>query len=297
MPQEFSQVKNKTNAFRERNSSDSTTDGEFLASTPPIESPSMNGRKRPSYSFDSSGSVSSESMDESSEPTKKRRKSGSGPSSKYRGVCRNRRKWQAVIWVHGKRKYLGTFKDEESAARAYDVAALHFRGQKAVLNFPSSSPHSGTSFEGAKSSILLMDGHTHTHTHTGTIETVRAARQEKKKKAKEMRKRRKKKKRLRSNISSSNNDGMMIPSSSLLVHQAAVAPVVGTYYHPHASAAPYHYPQQLHQYNANQMMMEASRNLPFKTVDDITEAYNAATILHAILYNNNVGSCATKTLV
>ena len=165
MPQEFSQVKNKTNAFRERNSSDSTTDGEFLASTPPIESPSMNGRKRPSYSFDSSGSVSSESMDESSEPTKKRRKSGSGPSSKYRGVCRNRRKWQAVIWVHGKRKYLGTFKDEESAARAYDVAALHFRGQKAVLNFPSSSPHSGTSFEGAKSSILLMDGHTHTHTH------------------------------------------------------------------------------------------------------------------------------------
>ena len=156
MPQDFSQVKDETNVFaRERNSSDSTTDGEFLASTPPIESPSMNGRKRPSYSFDSSGSVSSESMDESSEPTKKRRKSGSGPSSKYRGVCRNRRKWQAVIWVHGKRKYLGTFKDEESAARAYDVAALHFRGQKAVLNFPSSSPHSGTYSSTLNSSVHL----------------------------------------------------------------------------------------------------------------------------------------------
>jgi hypothetical protein len=158
MPQDFSQVKDETNVFaRERNSSDSTTDGEFLASTPSIESPSINGRKRPSYSFDSSGSVSSETVDESiSEPVeKKRRKSGSGPSSKYRGVCRNRRKWQAVIWVHGKRKYLGTFKDEESAARAYDVAALHFRGQKAVLNFPSSSPHSGTYSSTLNSSVHL----------------------------------------------------------------------------------------------------------------------------------------------
>lgn len=62
-----------------------------------------------------------------------------GLSSKFRGVCRNRRKWQAVIWVRGTRQYLGTFVSEEDAARAYDEAALEFRGVKAVLNFPSSN--------------------------------------------------------------------------------------------------------------------------------------------------------------
>ena len=57
--------------------------------------------------------------------------------SKYRGVCRNRDKWQAVIWVQGKRKYLGTFKDEELAAKAYDAAAIEYRGARASLNFPT----------------------------------------------------------------------------------------------------------------------------------------------------------------
>ena len=207
MPQDFSQVKDETNVFaRERNSSDSTTDGEFLASTPSIESPSINGRKRPSYSFDSSGSVSSETVDESiSEPVeKKRRKSGSGPSSKYRGVCRNRRKWQAVIWVHGKRKYLGTFKDEESAARAYDVAALHLEDRKRVV-FPSSSPHSHVfehpEFECAPEHITRISFTHHTDgleqpttiehpsnntrtPNTGTIETARAANKRRRRKPK-----------------------------------------------------------------------------------------------------------------
>ena len=51
-------------------------------------------------------------------PKKRKKKVKSSSSdlksqgSKYRGVCRNRDKWQAVIWVQGKRKYLGTFKDE-----------------------------------------------------------------------------------------------------------------------------------------------------------------------------------------
>lgn len=92
--------------------------------------------------------ISSSSQDR---PRKKQRESSSAalkisakdggkaqPGSKYRGVCRNRDKWQAVIWVQGKRKYLGTFKDEESAAKAYDTAATEYRGERASLNFPKS---------------------------------------------------------------------------------------------------------------------------------------------------------------
>jgi len=54
--------------------------------------------------------------------------------SRYRGVYYSG--WMASIQVGGKKKYLGTFESEESAARAYDSAAkIHF-GDFAQLNFP-----------------------------------------------------------------------------------------------------------------------------------------------------------------
>jgi hypothetical protein len=123
MAENFIEVeRDRTNNFvRKRNSSDSTTDGEFLSSTPTDQSPSSltsQGRKRSLDSFYSCESMSAGSEEASEEslpaPKKRRKSSGSGPSSKFRGVCRNRRKWQAVIWVNGKRKYLGTFKDVRS---------------------------------------------------------------------------------------------------------------------------------------------------------------------------------------
>lgn len=78
-----------------------------------------------------------------------------GPkSSKYIGVCATSRskqylksqgqapaaRWAVNAWIEGRMLYVGTFADEETAARAYDVVVLfaYMRKQKEVvtLNFP-----------------------------------------------------------------------------------------------------------------------------------------------------------------
>jgi hypothetical protein len=59
-------------------------------------------------------------------------------SSLFKGVSWHRLsgKWMVNIGVKGRRVYLGTFSNEEVAARAYDAAALRVFGEYARLNFP-----------------------------------------------------------------------------------------------------------------------------------------------------------------
>jgi hypothetical protein len=65
------------------------------------------------------------------------RRSARGASSGYLGVSLHKDgKWQAIIRVDGRNRYLGLFESEVEAALAYDDAARQICGEFARFNFP-----------------------------------------------------------------------------------------------------------------------------------------------------------------
>ena len=55
--------------------------------------------------------------------------------SQFRGVSKNKQKWQVMIMGNFKKFYIGGIKTELEAAKLYDKLAIFYHGMEAKTNF------------------------------------------------------------------------------------------------------------------------------------------------------------------
>lgn len=85
--------------------------------------------------------------------------------SRYKGVCVNGEKWTASVSVRGKPHYVGTFPDQELAAKARDMQLYLLLGEMAAprLHFPEMIVRCPSDAATSLASVKSCRHHGHPH--------------------------------------------------------------------------------------------------------------------------------------